>query len=88
MPAVEIVAVALLVIAAISLSIFWFFDDFRTFIAPDNADRDAIAKELGDTPEVKAALQARFGSGRHWKDASTGLGGLAGLAVLAWIWFG
>ena len=72
----------------IAWSVYDFLDSAARFVAPDHADRREIIKAKGDTPEAEAALAHRFGPGRHWKDAATGLTGLAGIAILVWIWFG
>jgi len=67
----------------------WFFSDAARFVAPDTADRDAINAKYGaGTPEARAALAERFGPDSHWRDAATGLSGLAGVLLLVWAWFG
>ena len=78
-----------MLILAIGWSIYDFAVNAQRFIAPDNADRDAINAQYGEgTPEARAALNKRVGPGDHWCDAATGLTGLAGLVMLLWIWFG
>lgn len=75
------------------IAIVWiateFFGYAQKFIAPDNADRDAINRDLGEgTPEAQAELEKRFGPDSHWYDLRTGLVGLLGMVVLIWIWLG
>lgn len=82
------IAFGLLMVFAIGWAIYDFFSNLRDVIAPDNADRDRINGQLGEgTPEARAALEKRFGPGGYWWDAATGVGGIAGLAILYGIWF-
>lgn len=84
-----IIGILVLIVIAVAWCLHDFFASAQQFIAPDNADRDAINREHGEgTPEAQAALEERFGAGSHWLDMRTGLAGLLGMAVLIWIWLG
>ena len=84
-----IVGLGLLLAVAVGWSAYDFLASAQRFIAPDIADHDAINAERGaGTPEARAALEKRFGQRSHWRDAATGLSGLAGLLLLLWLWFG
>lgn len=83
------IGLVLLVVIAVGWSLFEFFGDAQRVMAPDNADREAIEAEHGkDTPSARAEVERRLGRDRHWKDARTGLIGLSGILLLAWLWFG
>ena len=85
----ELIVLGLLLIVAIGWSIYEFGRSAQQFIAPDNADHDAINAEFGEgTSEALAALKKRFGPGDHWRDAKTAVGGLGMIVILIWIWFG
>jgi len=84
-----IIGIAALGLIAVGWSLYEFFVSAQRFIAPDNADRDVINRDLGEgTPEAQAELEKRFGPDSHWYDLRTGLVGLLGMVVLIWIWLG
>jgi hypothetical protein len=89
MSSLALIGLGILIVIGVGWSLYEFFGDAQRFIAPDNADRDAINAEHGvGTPEARTELERRFGPGGHWKDAKTGIAGLSGILLLLWIWLG